>query len=310
MRSSTSRLTALAMLGAASIALSACSTLFGSEEEAMALDGSPFAQGLAVAYSNLAGQASALPDTEEAGFFDMFDVFSDTPVGMLERAFTAKAELAASGQEPAPEAAPDASIQPVLLRLVTAVNEGKARFAEQAARAQSDYDCWILFSMVPAGAPNAAACKSQLDQSLPALELALRPAPPPLPPAPPPPPAPVAQAPAPAQAPAEFNVYFDFDSWTLTAENLTVLTNVINTARSGGQTRINIVGHTDSSGSTEYNQALSIRRANVAVEALVNMGARREAITATGVGETQLAIATGDGVREPRNRRTVVSLAP
>ncbi len=67
--------------------------------------------------TNLAGQASALPDTEEAGFFDMFDVFSDTPGGMLERAFTAKAELAASGQEPAPEAAPDATIQPVLLRL-------------------------------------------------------------------------------------------------------------------------------------------------------------------------------------------------
>ena len=311
MRIAKSRLTALAMLGAASIALSACSTLFGDDEEMMAMEGSPFAQGLTVAYSNLASQASALPDTSEAGFFDMFDVFSDTPGAMLERAFTAKAELAASGQEPAPEAAPTADIQPVYARLVAAVNEGKTRFAEQAARAQSDYDCWILFSMVPEGAPNAAACKSQLDQSLPALEVALRPAPPPPPPAPPvPPPAPVTQAPVSAPAASEFTVYFDFDSWTLTAENLTVLTNVINTARTGGQTRINVVGHTDSSGSSEYNQALSLRRANVVVEALVNMGARREAITATGVGETQLAVATGDGVREPRNRRTVVGLAP
>lgn len=311
MRFATSRLTALAMLGAASIALSACSSLFGDDSEPLALDGTPFSQGLAVAYSNLASQASALPNMEEGGFFSMFDVFSSSPGSMLERAFNAKAELAASGQEPAPEAAPDASIQPIHTRLVAAVNEGKARFAEQAARAQSDYDCWILFSMVPEGAPNAAACKNQLDQSLPTLELALRPAPPPPPaPAPAPAPAPVSQAPVSAPAASEFTVYFDFDSWTLTAENLTVLTNVINTARSGGQTRINVVGHTDSSGSASYNQALSVRRANVVVEALVNMGARREAITASGMGETQLAVATGDGVREPRNRRTVVGLAP
>ena len=170
--------------------------------------------------------------------------------------------------------------------------------------------------MVPAAASNATTCKSQLDQSLPALEAALRPAPPPPPPAPPvPPPAPVSQAPVPPPAstptPAgDFTVYFEFDSWTLTAENLTVLTNVINTARAGGQSRINVVGHTDTSGSADYNQRLSVRRANVVVEALVNMGARRQAITASGVGETDLAVETGDNVREQRNRRTVIGLQP
>jgi outer membrane protein OmpA-like peptidoglycan-associated protein len=318
MRFSKSRLTALAMLGGATIALSACSTLFGEDEEPLALSGSPFSQGLATAYTNLAGQATSIPDAEtDDGFLSpltgLFD-FSDSPAEMLERAFTAKAELAASGEEPAPEAAPDPTIQPIYARLVAAVNEGKARFAEEAARAQSDYDCWILFSMVPAAAANAATCKSQLDQSLPALEVALRPAPPPPPPAPPvPPPAPVTQAPVPppaSQPAGEFTVYFDFDSWTLTAENLTVMTNVINTARAGGQSRINVVGHTDTSGSADYNQRLSVRRANVVVEALVNMGARRQAITASGVGETDLAVETGDNVREQRNRRTVIGLQP
>ena len=109
---------------------------------------------------------------------------------------------------------------------------------------------------------------------------------------------------------SDFTLLFDFDSWTLTAENLTVLTNVINSARSGGQSRINIVGHTDTSGSAAYNQALSVRRANVVVEALVNMGARRQAITATGVGENDLAVQTGDNVREEKNRRSVITLAP
>jgi outer membrane protein OmpA-like peptidoglycan-associated protein len=121
--------------------------------------------------------------------------------------------------------------------------------------------------------------------------------------------------PAPASAPAAtqggtFTVLFEFDSWTLTAENLTVMTDVINTARSGGQSRINVVGHTDTSGAADYNQRLSVRRANVVVEALVNMGARRQAITATGVGETDLAVETGDNVREARNRRTVIGLQP
>jgi len=124
-------------------------------------------------------------------------------------------------------------------------------------------------------------------------------------------PAPV-QAPAPAQAAANnlFTVYFDFDSWTLKAEQLKVLDDVIATARAGGQSNINIVGHTDTSGSSEYNQRLSVKRANVVVEALVQMGARRAALHASGVGETDLAVETGDGVKEAKNRRTVVSLQP
>ena len=105
-------------------------------------------------------------------------------------------------------------------------------------------------------------------------------------------------------------VYFDFDSWTLKAEQLKVLDDVIASARGGGQANITIVGHTDTSGASDYNQRLSVRRANVVVEALVQMGARRAALHASGVGETDLAVETGDGVKEAKNRRAVISLAP
>jgi outer membrane protein OmpA-like peptidoglycan-associated protein len=115
--------------------------------------------------------------------------------------------------------------------------------------------------------------------------------------------------PAPA-ASTDYTVYFDFDSWTLTAEDLAVLTQVRNTVRAGGQTRIAVVGHTDTSGPADYNQHLSVERAHVVVEALVDLGARRKSIRASGVGETDLAVETGDGVREPKNRRTVINLAP
>jgi outer membrane protein OmpA-like peptidoglycan-associated protein len=198
-------------------------------------------------------------------------------------------------------------------RLIRAVAAGKTGAPDQAARAQADYDCWILDSNVAALEPAAQACRTALDGSLLALENAGRPAPPPpvaqiappvAPAAAPPPP------PPPPPASGNFTVYFDFDSWTLTAEDLTVITNVINTARAGGQSHITVVGHTDTSGSAEYNQKLSVRRANVVVEALVDMGARRAAIQASGVGETDLAVQTPDNIKEARNRRSVVALAP
>jgi outer membrane protein OmpA-like peptidoglycan-associated protein len=228
----------------------------------------------------------------------------------LAKAFTTKAELADGGTEPEPEAAVGPAQANVRARLTRAVAAGKEQFPEQAARAQADYDCWVLYGTVPTAGAASQACKTALDGSLPRLENASHPVPPPAPPpAPVPPPAP---APAPAQQAANnvFTVYFDFDSWTLKAEQLKVLDDVIANARSGGQTNIVIVGHTDTSGPSDYNQKLSVRRANVVVEALVQMGARRAALHASGVGETDLAVETGDNVKEAKNRRTVVTLQP
>lgn len=301
----------LPMLAAAALlaaGLGGCSSLFGDSMDEVA--GSAFTQALQMAYTEQAGLAAELPAEEvESSIFDIFSS-TETTSDLLEQAFTAKAELAAEGAEPEPEAASNPNAQTVRARLIMALAAGKDTVPDLAARAQVDYDCWILYGTV-AGATNASqACKTSLDSSLLRLETAARPAPPA--PAPVPAPAPTSAplpAPTPAAAP-DFTVYFDFDSWTLKAEQLTVLTNVINSARAGGQSNINIVGHTDSSGDADYNQRLSVQRANVVVEALVQMGARRAALHASGVGETDLAVQTGDGVREERNRRTVITLQP
>lgn len=296
----------MAMFAAAtllSIGLAGCSSLFGEDTEGA---GSAFTQALQVAYTDQAGQAADLPaEPVESSIFDIFSS-SDTTSDLLSQAFTAKAEMAATGAEPEPEAAPNPTASAVRDRLTRALAAGKDQFPDQAARAQVDYDCWILYGTVPGAAAASQACKTALDSSLIRLETAARPAPP----AYTPPPAPV-PAPAPAPAPApDFTVYFDFDSWTLKAEQLTVLDSVIAGARSGGQTNINIVGHADTSGDADYNQRLSVRRANVVVDALVQMGARRPALHASGVGETDLAVPTEDGVKEARNRRTVITLQP
>ena len=169
-----------------------------------------------------------------------------------------------------------------------------------------------MASAVPSANAMGQACRGALDGSLTALEGGARPAPAPVIAPPPPPPAPVQTTPiaAPTPAPADYTVLFDFDSWTLTAEDLKVITEVINNARAGGQGHITIVGHTDTSGSDAYNMKLSVKRANVVVEALVDLGARRAAIQASGVGKTDLAIQTGDNVKEGKNRRAVVTLQP
>jgi OOP family OmpA-OmpF porin len=289
------------------LALAGCA---GDEEVAT---GSPFSQALFKDYTDLATQAASAPapETQDTGFFsDIFGMFGSgpsNPADAVVDAFHAKANEAAKGNEPAPEPAPaDPMAQSLRTRLVLAVGRGKDRFPDQAARAQADYDCWVLDSGAANLLSQAQDCRGALNTSLLALENASRPAPPPLP-------VPVASAPVAAPAPVtppDYTVYFDLDSWTLTAEDLAVITNAINTARAGGQSHITVVGHTDTSGPADYNQRLSVRRANVVVEALVDMGARRAAIQATGVGEADLAVQTPDNTKEARNRRSVIDLLP
>lgn len=302
------RLTMLAAAGVLALGLGACSSDDAEDVGA----GTPFTQALAKDYGDLSAQAAALPaeTTEDTGFFSSLNPFSDSESSsdLLAKAFTAKADLANGGTEPELEAANGPAQSALRTRLVRDIAAGKDQFPEQAARAQADYDCWVLYGTVPSAAAASQACKTALDSSIVRLETAARPAPPP------PPPVSSAPVPAPAPAPAaqtnDFTVYFDFDSWTLKAEQLTVLDSVIASARTGGQTNITVVGHTDTSGSSDYNQALSVKRANVVVEALVKMGARRPAIHASGVGETDLAVQTEDGVKEAKNRRTVITLQP
>lgn len=299
------RLASLSLL-CASLVLAGC---MGDED--VIASGSPFSQALFRDYTDLAAQAAAAPAPQamesNGGFFgdiaSIFDSAPENPAEGVADAFRAKANRAAAGEEPAPEPAPsDPTSQGLRARLVRAIAQGKDGFPDQAARAQADYDCLVLDSRAPNLAAEARECRNALVTSLTALENAGRPAPAR--------PAPVVTAPVAPPPPSDYTVYFDLDSWTLTAEDLAVITNVINTARAGGQSHITIVGHTDTSGSAAYNKRLSLHRANVVVEALVDLGARRAAIQATGVGETDLAVQTEDGVKEARNRRAVIGLQP
>lgn len=108
---------------------------------------------------------------------------------------------------------------------------------------------------------------------------------------------------------ADYTVFFNFDQSSLTPEGQQVVSDAASSYERTGEASISIAGHTDSSGSAEYNQALSERRAAAVQDALIAAGVPAGAIgTVTGVGESDPLVATADGVPEARNRRVVVGI--
>ena len=87
-----------------------------------------------------------------------------------------------------------------------------------------------------------------------------------------------------------------------------MLSQAADTAKKVGSAAIQIVGHTDTSGSPKYNQKLSECRANAAKTNLVGKGIAAGSISALGKGESELMVQTADGVKEPQNRRATVDL--
>lgn len=125
-------------------------------------------------------------------------------------------------------------------------------------------------------------------------------------PAPEPPKAP---EPVPAAVqPHSFNVFFDFDKSTITPETRQVIEQAATQAKQQGIARIDLTGHTDTVGTVEYNQKLSVRRAEAVKKVLIQLGFKADEITVVGKGKTDLLVPTADGVREPKNRRVEIVL--
>ena len=104
----------------------------------------------------------------------------------------------------------------------------------------------------------------------------------------------------------EFTVYFPFNKSTLSPEARSVIAEAVSTAKQGQMTHINVIGHTDTVGSEQYNQGLSDRRADAVRKALLAEGVADDRIATKGVGKSDLAVPTAEGVKEPRNRRVVI----
>jgi outer membrane protein OmpA-like peptidoglycan-associated protein len=106
----------------------------------------------------------------------------------------------------------------------------------------------------------------------------------------------------------QFVVYFSLGKATLDDTARATIATAAQQYRSSGSARISVRGHTDTSGNASYNQALSERRERAVSDELVRLGVPADAITGEAVGETQLAVPTGDGVTEAQNRRVEIAV--
>lgn len=75
-------------------------------------------------------------------------------------------------------------------------------------------------------------------------------------------------------------------------------------------TRVQVIGHTDSDGEASYNQRLSERRANAVEDVLLTGGVRSSRITAFGRGEDQPVASNLTAAGKAQNRRVEIIIVP
>jgi iron complex outermembrane receptor protein len=112
-----------------------------------------------------------------------------------------------------------------------------------------------------------------------------------------------APASAPASAPRSYLVFFDFNKSDLTPQAAEIVDTAARNAGSAKVTRLTVTGHTDTVGSDAYNMRLSRRRAESVAARLEKDGIASSEIEIVAKGKRDLLVPTGDGVREPQNRR-------
>ena len=106
--------------------------------------------------------------------------------------------------------------------------------------------------------------------------------------------------------PTMFVVYFDWDSDKLDERAQVVLSEAEAAIVKLGGAKVSVIGNTDRSGPTAYNEGLADRRAKAVAEALAQRGLPAKVVGRKGYGEARPLIKTGDGVRKRLNRRVEI----
>jgi outer membrane protein OmpA-like peptidoglycan-associated protein len=105
-------------------------------------------------------------------------------------------------------------------------------------------------------------------------------------------------------------VTFAFDSSAVQPQFRPTLDQVAQTLVSYNQTYIDVLGHTDSTGTDAYNQALSERRAGAVADYLSMRGVARARMGVRGYGETQPIASNETEEGRSQNRRVEIKVVP
>ncbi len=158
----------------------------------------------------------------------------------------------------------------------------------------------------------AAGCATQ-DEPKPApapQPEAPRQAPPPPPPPAPKPAAKPKPAPKPVAEKVTFaaDVNFDFNKSTLKPEGRSKLDDLANKVKGINLEVIIVIGHADAVGSDEYNQKLSVRRAEAVKAYLVSKGVETNRVYTEGKGEKQPVASNKTADGRAKNRRDEIEV--
>jgi len=108
--------------------------------------------------------------------------------------------------------------------------------------------------------------------------------------------------------PTAYTVFFDLNKADLKPEGHKIIETVAQNAKAMKLTRMDLTGHTDSSGDDKYNVGLSKRRAEAVRAAFVALGFDEAEIMVLAKGETSPIVKTPDGKYAPKNRRVEIVL--
>lgn len=82
-------------------------------------------------------------------------------------------------------------------------------------------------------------------------------------------------------------IFFAYNSYELSRESQIELERLYNVMMENPAMYVEVVGHTDSRGSAQYNKGLSIKRSQAAINYLVNKGIEKERFVSKGAGEEE-----------------------
>jgi outer membrane protein OmpA-like peptidoglycan-associated protein len=113
-----------------------------------------------------------------------------------------------------------------------------------------------------------------------------------------------------AQPPVERNylLYFEFNDTQLTSESAAQLDSVIEQAMARRGNEIVVTGHTDSVGTAQANDELSLERAQVIRQAIIARGFDPARIYAAGRGSRNPLVSSGDQAAQQKNRRVEITV--
>ena len=108
--------------------------------------------------------------------------------------------------------------------------------------------------------------------------------------------------------PEQFLLYFEQGGAQLTAESQRLLARIVERAQTRLSVDMSVIGHSDTQGAANANEALALKRATAIAEQLRDLGLKNAVMVVESHGERNLLVPTLDDTAEPRNRRVEITL--